>query len=355
MGLNLTREEFFNAAKECYTREELGNKLGISVTTVRSYLKKYEVSAKDILKPKEKKINVQNSGNGVYGSTRKNKDKYIEELKRLHAEGLNDSQISRELGVNNVTIRNWRINLGLDSNFQYERKFDTNRFIELYNEGYNYSDIAKELNVSDSAISDYGRSLGLEPNKFSIEEMTPEEFQVFLGTLLGDGYLSDNGGGNFAHSLEQAPYFYWKYNILRRFCNKPMFKENYDTRTGKYYACLITHFKMLIAVNKYYSKLYKDRVKYIDSELINQIEPLGIAVWVMDDGYRHSNTISIATQCFNDDDIKIIIDMFKNKFGWKFTKESNNEIHLAAESFTNFFNTISPFMRNELKYKLGVR
>lgn len=353
--MEITKEEFVEAAKNCYTREELGNVFGVSVTTVRSYLKKFGFSAKDILKPREKKINSKQTGEGIYGSTRKNRDKYIEELKKLHTEGKNDTQIAEELGVSNVTIRNWRINLGLEGNFKYERKFDTNKFAELYNQGYTYVDIAKELNVSDSAVSDYGRSLGLEPNKFSIEEMTSDEFQVFLGTILGDGYLSDNGGGNFAHSLEQATYFYWKYNILRRFCNKPAFKEEYDMRTDKYYACLITHFKSLIAVNKCYSKFYENRIKYINKDFLYQIEPLGIAVWVMDDGYRHSNTLSIATNCFSDSDIEIIIQMFEEKFGWIFTKEGNNEIHLSAQSYKDFVETIEPFMREELKYKLGVR
>ena len=53
--MEITKEEFVEAAKNCYTREELGNVFGVSVTTVRSYLKKFGFSAKDILKPREKK------------------------------------------------------------------------------------------------------------------------------------------------------------------------------------------------------------------------------------------------------------------------------------------------------------
>jgi hypothetical protein len=65
---------------------------------------------------------------GIFGSIRINKQKYIDEFIKLYKEGLNDSEIARCLGINNVTVSTWRNDRNLPKNFQYKRKFDTNQF-----------------------------------------------------------------------------------------------------------------------------------------------------------------------------------------------------------------------------------
>lgn len=75
---------------------------------------------------------------------------------------MNDSEIARFLGINNVTISTWRNSMKLPKNFKYKRKFNTDKFMELYNKGLNYSDIARCLNCSSSTIQEYASSLGLK-------------------------------------------------------------------------------------------------------------------------------------------------------------------------------------------------
>ena len=50
----------------------------------------------------------------------------------LYNKGKNDSEIAKLLNVSNVTIKNTREKLQLPSLFKYKRKFDTNKFYELY-------------------------------------------------------------------------------------------------------------------------------------------------------------------------------------------------------------------------------
>lgn len=88
---------------------------------------------------------------GIYGSIRSNKEKYLNKFKELYNSGMNDTDIANYLNINNVTVSNWRNSMNLEKNFKYKRKFDENKFIELYNKGLNYSEIARCLNVSSSA------------------------------------------------------------------------------------------------------------------------------------------------------------------------------------------------------------
>lgn len=355
--IEISKSDFIEAANSCHTRQELADKLGVTLSVIKKRLSEFDLSAKDILKPKEKKINIPSIGQGIYGSLYKNRAKYDEEMYKLYKEGKNDSEIARIVQLNHVTVRNWRIRKNLDSNFEYKPKFDENKFIDLYNQGLTYVDIAKELNTSNSAISEYARSLGLSPNKNKnrLNELSSEEFQVFLGCLLGDGYLRDeSGSGMFAHSLKQAEYFYWKYNKLRRFCGKVSFKDNFNDVKGKWYACLYTHFKVNDAMGAYYNKLYHNKIKYIDKSLIDNIEPLGIAVWIMDDGCYDHGSITICTNCFTDADIKVIQEVMLTKFNLHWSKHSDQTIRLRISDFEHLKELITPYMHYTLMYKLGV-
>lgn len=351
----MTKEEFLEKAGKYYTRQELADALGVSLSTVKRMLTSFDLKSKDCFKQKEKKIKEKQTANGIYGSTIKNKELYRQKFLELYNQNLNDSDIAKELGVNNVTIHNWRVSMNLPSNFKYKRSFDENKFIELYNQGLSYTDIAKELNISKSCSQEYGSSLGLTPNKITLEDMSSEEFQIFLGNILGDGCLKQSGGGDFAHSLAQAEYFYWKYNKLRRICNIPKFKEEFDERTGKYYSCLYSTYKSCVCVNKFYPQFYNNFIKYINKDLFSKIEPLGLAIWFMDDGCFDHNSISIATNYFTDEDINIIIELLQNKFDLHFKKQASNIIRLSNLDFEKFKNLIYNYMHPSLLYKFGSR
>ena len=348
----MEKQEFIEKAKNYSSQKEMAEDVGYSISWVKKELKIHGLKSKEVFKPKEKKIVNTRNTEGIYGSLRTNRKIYLDKFIELYNQGLNDSEIGKFLGVNNVTIHNWRVERKLPSNFVYTKNFDTNKFIELYNQGLNWTDIAKELNSSESAICSYGKELGLTPNKFSIEELSEEEFQILYGSLLGDSYLSSEGG-NYAHSLAQAEYFYWKYNKLRRLCSKITFKENFDTRTNKYYACLFTKIRSYPAINNIWKLSYKNKIKYINTELLNKLTELGLAVWFMDDGYYDHGSVSICTNCFTDIDINNIISILRNNFNLHFSKHSNNIIRLTISDFQRFKTLIKPYIHPSLLYKIG--
>lgn len=295
---------------------------------------------------------------GIFGSIRMNKQKYVDEFIKLYKEGLNDSEIARYLGINNVTVSTWRNDRKLPKNFQYKRKFNTEQFMELYNNHLSYAEIARRLNVSDSAIQEYASSIGLKAHDKNPDlEMTENEFQVFLGTLYGDGFLtipndSKNARGHFAHSLKHQNYCIWKYEQLKRFCSNPRFEQEYDKRTNKVYYSVRVLLRSYSCFTRLYPLLYNNKVKYINRDLLYKIEPLGIAVWFMDDGYFSGDSYHICTNCFTNEDIVTIIEMFKYKFDIEFTKFSNNTIRVRHKDVQKFYNLIHSYIHSDCLYKL---
>ena len=296
---------------------------------------------------------------GIYGSIRLNKDKYIKKFRELYSKGFTDSAIARLLKISNTSISKWRNDLGLERNFKYSVKFSIEKFKELLSKGLNYSEIARELGVSSSSIQEFASKNGYKSSyhSYSNKEFSEEEFQIFLGGMLGDSSMSIgntciNARLQFAHSLEQQNYALWKYEKLKRFCVNPRIEENLDKRTNKIYKRISIWTKRDPLFTKFYYKFYNNKVKFIDKELFRKIEPLGLAVWFMDDGYKHSNSISIATNCFTAEDIDYMIQTLKEKYNLIFTRTKENIMHLSAKSLELFYNLVIPYIHEDCLYKL---
>jgi len=153
--------------------------------------------------------------------------------------------------------------------------------------------------------------------------------QILLGTLLGDAFIGklQNRAKSYCikweHSLAQEEYALWKAkNSLENysFCKR----ERLDSRTNCIYKSIICY---SIKDNyKHYRELfYKDK-KEVSQEILNMLEPLGIAVWYMDDGnlYYNGNNchLTLSVNGFNDDSVDKIIEYFKSTYNIHFKKTS---------------------------------
>lgn len=145
-------------------------------------------------------------------------------------------------------------------------------------------------------------------------EFNKEQEQVLLGSLLGDGgvyyrnktyNLKKQNSYNYleAHDLKQEEYLLWKNNILH-------FNFKFDNKNN----CWVN--KTNNSFKQYRELFYPDEKKIVTREILDKLEPLGIAVWFMDDGcydYR-GKLISIATHCFGLEGNQIIQQYFKERF-----------------------------------------
>ena len=171
--------------------------------------------------------------------------------------------------------------------------------------------------------------------------------QILLGTLLGDASISKLIGKNktyrisWEHCLEQEDYALWKaFNSLD---NYSVYKRNrLDTRTGSIYNSITCYSRK----DNYelYRNLFYTESKEVSEEVLNKLEPLGIAVWFMDDGnlYYNGNNchLTLSVNGFNEDSITRIITYFENKYNINF-KRAGKAIRLTSvrqvELFESFF------------------
>jgi len=274
----------------------------------------------------------------------------------LYNKGKNDSEIGRLLNVSHVTVKNFRENLILPSNFKYVRKFDKNKFKDLYNQKLNDVEIANILNVSSSAISEFRRLNKLPSNQYVYEEKRLDfaQEQVLLGGILGDAHLikHKNVSGQFLQSLKQEKYLKYKWEFLKDFATDIQYSYQIDKRTQKKYEKVFFMLKTHPVFNPYYDLFYKNKIKVINKEMLYRLEGLGLAVWFMDDGCKHVKTYRLATNCFKLEELFIIKEFFKNKFNIDVSIHSKKVVYIKTHSAHTFKKLIEPYIIESMKYKL---
>ena len=55
-------------------------------------------------------------------------------------------------------------------------------------------------------------------------------------------------------------------------------------------------------------------LKYIP-DIVYKLNPLGLAIWYMDDGYRQHNCAYLCTECFSKEDLEKLQNMMSKNFG----------------------------------------
>ena len=148
-------------------------------------------------------------------------------------------------------------------------------------------------------------------NIFIDEKISYFKEQIILGSILGDGYIYkdkryEGYGYSERHSLKQKNYLIWKNKYLNF-----SFKEY---KNKKYNICIIRKGDKKF---KYYRGLfYPKGIKIVTRNILEKLDPLGLAVWLMDDGnydYEHNN-LRLYTQSFGLKGNKIIQKWFSNRW-----------------------------------------
>jgi len=195
------------------------------------------------------------------------------------------------------------------------------------------------------------------------ERLNDVQSQVFLGSMLGDGYLYD-GTYRETHSLKQKEYLMLKKDIFGNLMSS--YKEFTDTSGGAVRRkCLVTSKK---------HKIFYDarRAWYVGStKVVNKVEvetltDLGLAVWFFDDGYygvdnKNVEFVKLCTNSFSYDDVTYLQDLLFRKFDLKSSivkagkykdKPYGWEINLYGVQATLLINKVTPYAVNCMTYKV---
>lgn len=184
------------------------------------------------------------------------------------------------------------------------------------------------------------------------------KIQILLGTLLGDASIEKLKGRRktysirWEHSLQQEKYALWKaQNSLDNFS---IYKRSrLDPRTNKTYHSITCYSRK--EDFKSYRELFYNTSKEVSQDILNKLEPLGVAVWFMDDGnvYYNSNIchLTLSVNGFNEESVDRIIKYFKDKFNIHF-KKTGRAIRITSVKQTKLFESyFKEFYHESMLYK----
>lgn len=234
------------------------------------------------------------------------------------------------------------------------------------------SEIAKKYGVSRSCVLNNRRRYGIKRTEIwerKAGNLDNEQFQVVLGTILGDSSFSTNTeckyrNLSFSHSETQLDYLLWKKEILSEYFIAKLLKREHLDKNGKVYYSYaiksIVHPEFL----KIYNQVYIEGRKRVTLRVLSQLDPLGIAVWFMDDGgcskekKNWGGHLTLATDSFSLKENKLITEWFQNKWGIKATvrkkKQGTFSLYFPSDNSRKLKDLISPFIIPSMRRKLEV-
>jgi hypothetical protein len=188
-------------------------------------------------------------------------------------------------------------------------------------------------------------------------KISKEKKQLLIAMLLGDGTISSNYVFKLSHSTDQLEYLTWKVKLLDRFSIKNNGVKEYVSKTGYNKGCSVIYSQMSLSptIKALRRSVYKPK-KMLTRKLLNWLNPLGLAIWYMDDGHlslnnnktEKANRIRIAT-CLPISDVEEVLKYFKEVWNLNFNKfkegNSTYSIMTTSENDTKkFIELIKPYI-----------
>jgi len=187
--------------------------------------------------------------------------------------------------------------------------------------------------------------------------LSHDEYQVLIGSSLGDGCLfrkTPTCSPLFIenHGPKQEEYVKWKAVQLASLDPVVTYHKNggYGDR----------HVRVCTKSNMALAPILEERYPEPSTKLINDLEPLGFAVWFMDDGTSGGNAVKL---CTNGRTLSTLIKMqhmFKTKFGLRTSLQKHSfvnghqqrQLNFLGESREAFCELIRPHIIPSMEYKL---
>lgn len=199
-------------------------------------------------------------------------------------------------------------------------------------------------------------------------QILPQQRSLIVGSLLGDGTMRlGKGAANVNFKVEQGlaqkDYVFWKYNILKSLVfTQPKISYRYDTNGKKYQKSwwfrTIRHPLLTQIFNRFYLKCgFRTGRKIIPEDILDDLDPFVLAIWIMDDGSYSKGRIDISTYSFLLSEINLLQSVVKNKFGidMRHYKDRDKGYRIYFNKFETqkLIKIIYPYIIPTMMYKIG--
>ncbi len=191
--------------------------------------------------------------------------------------------------------------------------------------------------------------------------LNQEEHDLIIGSVLGDAYIRKrelNSCFRFSHSIKQKEYARWKSEILRDFGVSEFREVKRKIKDSFIHAIdFSTHTHQIF--NYYRNLFYGSGRKKITLEILNQLTPRSLAIWVCDDGSYDNKQgyIVLCTNSFSLEEHELMKEFFNEKFGLDptigFRDGKYYYLRFKQGDTKKLIEIIKPFIPNCMVYKIG--
>jgi hypothetical protein len=241
--------------------------------------------------------------------------------------------------------------------YKEKEEFYSPKIVELLQSGMGIKPIIRELKVTRNLIVNVMKKNNILESPLKLKTLdkdfkfTKYQREVLIGCILGDGYLSERNNSvncNILQSVKQKEYLLHKKEIFNN-CSGKLYEYKKDKRH---------EFSFRLNTNQdlkqIYSMFYKDKIKYLNKEVLNELTGVSLAFWYMDDGWLNKKKYYyLATHCFSKDDIQLLKEVLKDKFDIDINLFKDGSISIKANSSHIFYNLIKEHIIPSLQYKIG--
>lgn len=234
---------------------------------------------------------------------------------------------------------------------------------QLYEDNKSIHKVGDLLNKSGDTISRwlkfYQIKIFNDPKRYDHLRNIPilqNQKDFIIGSLLGDGSIAKNRNKarlKFCHSIKQIEYLQWKKDILNNLVTQNIHEYKQKTRNSTIVSFqTITHQYFLEIQNMFYD----GKIKIIPYNIKNIISELSLAVWFMDDGWRHQKwrKAIFCTDCFDINYVKLLTNTLNDKFNIISKIDKQNRIVIYGKEVDTLSDVIKPYIIPSMMYKLGL-
>ena len=189
--------------------------------------------------------------------------------------------------------------------------------------------------------------------------LNPDQRQLLLGTLLGDGSLIHQNGRNcsfrVSHCFAQGSLLQMKADILGPWVAPAGIRE--ELHLGKIQMMFTTYTHP--DFTELYHLFYPEGKKIVPKIIPDELRPLGLAVWFMDDGSHMTKKRGIRFHVagFSEEDCWTLISLLSRwdvKAHLGKTSGGYRVLNVYGDESAQFCKLVEPFIVPALRYKLDV-
>ena len=204
----------------------------------------------------------------------------------------------------------------------------------------------------------YGVTAVLKSDRTDFPPLTPLQHEVLIGSLMGDGTMSVTGKytARFAegHAVLQEEYTRWKAGVLEPFTSS-IFPTRKVGEDGQDFHGLTFSTHGCRILRPYYDLFYPEGVRVFPPNLHEQMTPLVLAVWYMDDGSLNRFYPRIAFGLDEQSLLHALRGLRKLGFKPEIHRDPRSETMVSIEFPGQdgvFFDLVRPHIIPSLSYKL---